>query len=668
MKNQNIKKIGAAAISSALVFGILTQNAPYSEAKKVSKQESVYANANADGSIKDVTVADWLQDSGLLNGTLIDNSELTDITNVKGDETFTQSDKSVKWNTSGQDIYYQGKTTKKLPVQVKITYTLDGKEMSAKEMLGKSGKMEMHVTYTNNSKVTKKINGEKRTIYTPFVMGTGMILSSEHFTDIEIDHGRVINDGTNNIVVGMGVPGLAKSLGADDDLSDKIPEEFTVTADTTDFTMGNTFTFGSSSLFNEMDLDDVDKLDDLEDKLNDLTDATDKLVDGSGELSENMSLFNDKMGDLKDSIKKYNKEGIKELTNGISTLAKGGSKLANGVKDYTAGVIDFSKGTKEYIKGADKIAKGNNDLYQAVKGLPSQIQSFDTGLKTYTSSVDKMGTTENVTQLKNGTKAVSDGITTVNQNLKELMTLHGQEQQLVAALKAQLTAQGADTSTINLLEQIVAGETQYITGLENSTNNESALKQGANSVSSGVSTIMDGLSTLSQNSSTLTNASGQLNKQVPELVANINKLKKGGETLTKNDKKLKTGANKLIKSSKKMKKSTNKLNNGIKTLNKGGKTLQKTTNTLVSGIEQLESASNKLNNGANTLSDGTNEFKDEGIEKINDVYEDDFKTLLDRLKAIVNAGKDYNNFSGIGNNMDGDVKFIIETEAVDNED
>lgn len=671
MKKKNVTQMARTALSGLLILGMVLGNTAYTEAKKVTKQESVYAIAGADGVITEITVADWLQDSGLVNGSIKDNSELTDITNVKGDESFSQSDSSVEWTLSGQDIYYQGRTTKELPVSMKISYTLDGVPMSPQDMPGKSGKLEMHVVYTNHSKQMKEIGGKKRAVYTPFIMITGMILPSDHFSNVSIDNGRVINDGSNNIVVGMGLPGLVESLGLDGDAADNIPAEFTVKAEVVDFSIGNTFTFGSPSLMNEIDLDDVESLDELEDKLDDLTDAAGKLVDGSDELADGMQTYDEKMGELKASIKKYNKEGVKEITKGIRTLAKGGTKLVGGVKEYTDGVTELANGTKSYVAGADQIAKGNSDLYAAVKGLPAQIKTFHTGLTTYTGNVDKMGAKENVTKLKAGTKAVSDGISSVNDAVKGLKGLQTQEKQLVAGLKAKLAAAGVADEEINTMigtmEQLLAGEDQYISGLDESTGADSTLKQGADAVAANVATVMDGLNTLSSNSSTLTDASGQLNTQVPVLVANIKKLKEGGETLTANDKKLNAGANKLIKAGKTMKKSVKKLNKGMSTLNKGGKSLGRSTEQLVSGISQLETASGKLVDGSDELAEGMAEFNKEGIKKLNEAYEDDFKTLLDRLKAIAEAGREYNNFSGIGNGMKGDVKFVIETEAVNKE-
>lgn len=661
---KKIKRIKQCTISALLVLSMIICNSSFVEAKKISKQESVYVNAGADGSVSKITVADWLQGSDAASGKISDSSTLQNITNVKGDETFTQNGEAVDWSGAGKDIYYQGESSQELPVDLHITYKLDGKEMTAQEMLGKSGKVEIHVSYTNKSKQTKVIDGEETTIYTPFVMVTGMILSSDHFEHIEVDNGRVVNDGDKNIVVGIGVPGMAESMDLDEDASDEIPEEFTVTADTTDFSMGNTFTYGSASFLNELDLDDVEELDDLEEKLSDLTDATGELVDGSDELSENMDLFSDKMGDMKDAVKTFRKDGVNKLAGGITTLAKGTPALVKGVNDYTSGVKSFAEGTTAYVDGAGKITKGCTQLYNSVKDLPSQMKTFDTGLKTYTGSVNQMGAESNVTSLKNGAKAVSDGVTTINTKLAELESSYA----TTDALIKQLEDSGADAATVAALKTVLQQQKAGIQALKESTGKESTLKKGAESVSSGVNTVMDGLHTLSSKSSQLTGVTAQLNTSLPTLVSSVKTLKEGGETLAKNNSTLKKSSKKLVTGGKTLKKSVKKVNSGVKSLNKGGKSLKKAANQLSSGVSQLDTASGKLSDGSQTLAEGMSEFNEEGIEKLNSVYEDDFKGFLDRLKEICNAGKAYKSFSGLHDSMDGEVKFIIETEAVEKED
>ena len=238
--NKKLKKTLQCTMCAVLSLGMVVCNSSFVEAKKIKKQESVYVNAAADGSVSKITVSDWLKGANETTGTINDISDLKNISNVKGDEAFKQNGKDVDWSGAGKDIYYQGESDEKLPVDMKITYKLDGKEIAAKDMLGKSGKVEIHVAYTNKSSRKKKIDGKETTIYTPFVMVTAMVLSSDHFENVEVDNARVVNDGDNQMIIGMGVPGMAENLDLSDDMADKIPSDFTVTADTKDFTIGNT--------------------------------------------------------------------------------------------------------------------------------------------------------------------------------------------------------------------------------------------------------------------------------------------------------------------------------------------------------------------------------------------------------------------------------------------
>ena len=652
--NKKLKKTLQCTMCAVLSFGMVVCNSSFVEAKKIKKQESVYVNAAADGSVSKITVSDWLKGANETTGTINDISDLKNISNVKGDETFKQNGKDVDWNGAGKDIYYQGESDEKLPVDMKITYKLDGKEIAAKDMLGKSGKVEIHVTYTNKSSRKKKIDGKETTIYTPFVMVTAMVLSSDHFENVEVDNARIVNDGDNQMIIGMGVPGMAENLDLSDDMADKIPSDFTVTADTKDFTIGNTFTYGSASLLNDLDLDDVDELDDLEEKLNDLTDASDKLVDGSDDLYDNLKLFDSKMGELNTSVKKFQKEGVNRLANGISTLAKGAPTLVKGVTDYANGVTTFAKGTTSYVDGAAKITNGCALLYKSVKDIPTQIQSFDTGLKTYTGSVDKLGSKQNVTALKSGAKAVSDGVTSLNTNLVSLEKTYETTDLLLKKLKAT----GADATTVATLEQVLAGQKQAIQAMKQATSTTGDLKVGAEKVSGSVATVMNSLDKLSANSSTLTEASTKLKTSMPTLVSSVKTLKEGGDTLAKNNKKLKSASKKLVKSGKTLKKK----------LDKGSKSLKSAAGKLSTGVGKLDTASGKLKDGSKKLADGMSEFNKDGIEKINDTYEDDVKGLIDRLKAVCEVGKDYKSFSGLHGSMNGEVKFVIETAAIEKED
>lgn len=160
--NKKLKKTLQCTMCAVLSFGMVVCNSSFVEAKKIKKQESVYVNAAADGSVSKITVSDWLKGANETTGTINDISDLKNISNVKGDETFKQNGKDVDWSGAGKDIYYQGESDEKLPVDMKITYKLDGKEIAAKDMLGKSGKVEIHVTYTNKSSRKKKLMVKKQ--------------------------------------------------------------------------------------------------------------------------------------------------------------------------------------------------------------------------------------------------------------------------------------------------------------------------------------------------------------------------------------------------------------------------------------------------------------------------------------------------------------------------
>ena len=665
-----IKKIGKVTACGILALGMVVCSCADAgtvvEAKKVSKQETVFVNAGADGSISEITVSDWLKNSGALSGTIEDSSNLADIKNVKGEESFTQNGSSVKWAASDQDIYYQGKSSGGLPVSLNISYSLDGEEMPAKDMVGKSGEVEIKVSYENKSKTEKKVDGKDIEVYTPFAMVTGIVLDNDKFSDVDIDNGKVVNEGDRSIVVGIGLPGLAESLDLDDEHADDIKSEFTVTANVEDFSMGNTFTFVSPSLLDELDLDDIEEIDDLEEKLDDLTDAAGKLVDGSEDMLDGMSTYADKMGELKTSVKEYQEDGVKKLTNGIAALSKNGPKLKKGTEAYTDGAAGLADGANAYVAGAKQIADGNIALYNAVKDMPSQLSAFDKGLRSYTSAIDQMGTKENVSQMKNGARALSTGVTTLNTTLGTLEESYANNEAALEAL-APLKDMGdpAVKQALEGLEQLTLQQKTAITQLKAATSEESELKKGADSLSAGVDTVMDGLSTLSGKSPELTGASTQINKNIPQLVSNIKKLKEGSATLKKSNTALTSGAKKLKKSGKTLRSSTKKLNQGMQSLQKGGQELNKATNKLVNGVVQLEDASGTLEEGSDKLHRNLKKFKKKGVQKLNDVYENDIQKMLDRLDAVISAGKDYKSYSGLGKGMDGDVKFVIETEAIE---
>ena len=286
-KNKKIVKTTAAGLAVMMAgTGVFGAGLPVRAAGQ-EKEETVYVKAQADGTVDRTIVSSWLKNEDGADQ-IEDVSELKDIKNVKGDETFTQNGKSITWQAAGNDIYYQGETDKELPVGVKVTYYLDGKEISPEELAGKSGKVRIRFDYTNKSRV-----GE---VYTPFLMATGVILPVENFTNVEAENGKVISDGSKHIVVGMGFPGLSESLKLSQSELTKefeVPEYFEITADAEDFALTMTATVATAADLGEYGLDHADSLDELQDSLRELSDASKELVDGSGELADGVKTLQD---------------------------------------------------------------------------------------------------------------------------------------------------------------------------------------------------------------------------------------------------------------------------------------------------------------------------------------------------------------------------------------
>lgn len=380
-KNRKIKRglTTSLAVGMSVMMGAVPVFAAgtSSDADAVYKEETVYVNADATGTTDEVTVSNWLKNSGSVSGSLTDASTLKDIKNVKGDETFKASGDALTWNTDGEDIYYQGTTDQDLPVSVKLTYYLDGKEIKPADLKGKSGHLKIQVDYTNKEKKTVSVDGKQEEVYTPFVMMTGMILPNETFSNVTIDNGKVISDGSKNIVVGFGMPGMKESLNLDESKTEDltIPESLCVEADVTDFTMSSTFTVALTDLLDDIDFDNIVDVDSLKSSLDELEDAalqlvsgSDTLADGAGTLADGVNSYTEGADTLNDAIQKYlGSNG--ELNGSVTEYVNGVNKVVKGVQDYTDGTNALADGVTAYIGGEQQLKEGAKGLLALSDGL-----------------------------------------------------------------------------------------------------------------------------------------------------------------------------------------------------------------------------------------------------------------------------------------------------------
>ena len=307
----------------------------------IGKEETVYIIADAVGKPQKTIVSEWLKNPQGKD-ILEDVSDLTDIENVKGDETFEQKGNALSWNANGKDIYYQGKTTKQAPVTEKISFFLDGKKISAEDIAGKSGKVAIRFDYTNHEK--------KGNIYVPFTVASGMLLD-DSFTNVEVTNGKVVSNGDKNMVFGIAMPGLKESLRVNEnDFSGgfSIPEYVEITADVKEFELDMTMTvvMGGSEFIGGRSID----LTEIDGKIEDLTDAMAKLEDGSGELSEGLLTLDGKMGEFSDGVNSLQggilayTDGAKTLADGIGALKGQSTTLISGVADLAASVRTLTDG------------------------------------------------------------------------------------------------------------------------------------------------------------------------------------------------------------------------------------------------------------------------------------------------------------------------------------
>ena len=531
-KNRKMKrKIAASvAVGMSVMMGVTPAFAASGTSDSdVYKEETVYVNAKASGKTDKVTVSNWLKNSGSVSGNLEDESILSDIKNVKGDEKYTADGDKLTWSTDSEDIYYQGTTDKKLPVSVKLKYYLDGKEMKPSELKGKSGHLKITVDYKNNEKKNVSVDGKDTEVYTPFVMMTGMILPNETYSNVTIDNGKIISDGNKNIVVGFGMPGLKDSLNLSSEETDKvtIPESLSIEADVKDFTMSSTYTVALSDMLDDVDMDSIVNVDDLQNALDDLEDAalqlvsgSDTLADGAGTLADGVNSYTEGVDTLNAGIQKYlGSNG--ELNGSVTEYVNGVNKVVKGVQDYTSGVNTLADGVSSYVDGEKQLAEGASQLTQLSTGL-KKVQSAIAKMEASTDGKGKDREDIKVasSELAAGTQALEDSLGT--KQVQALMAQVGsmvqtgneliaQTEQLESGMQKgvkepvtnivkeltvlQKELDGLNTQLTNLKTTCESKVTELNTAIDDYNNKVAAAKNVANTSSEKISQSIQALET-----------------------------------------------------------------------------------------------------------------------------------------------------------------------------
>ena len=360
-----LTKSVAATISALLLLGCAAP--AFAADATVEKKETSYLILNADGSVQEQVTSDWLHsDDGF--DAVTDESDLSDIQNLKSDVMPEQSGNTLKWTTDETDIYYQGKNSAQAPVGVSIEYTLDGKAVTADELKGQSGHLVATVKLTNNTGEEVTVNGKKRTVYTPFFTVAAAVLPSENFKNITTEHGLVESDSKTQVACYLAMPGMKEAVSdlfpdSFDKLDDLMLDTLTLEADVTDCTVP-TFLFAAAPSLSDLDLDEVS--DELGDTMDELTDAIDQLKDGSGALDDAVGTLVESLDTFASSYSQFD-AGVDSALNGTQTLANGTENLLENAQLLATKTGELSLGAIQLQNSTAQLAGVMNQ--QLVPGL-----------------------------------------------------------------------------------------------------------------------------------------------------------------------------------------------------------------------------------------------------------------------------------------------------------
>ena len=681
---------------------------------ETSKDETVYVLAGADGTVQKIIVSDWIKNA-MAADSLEDKTELSDIENIKGNESFTLGgDNSCVWDAQGNDIYYQGNIEKELPVQMSVCYTLDGQAIAPEALAGQSGHVTIRFDYQNMQYEEVLLDGKTEKIYVPFTMLTGMLLDTEVFRNVTISNGKLINDGDRIAVVGIAFPGLQEDLAISKEKLD-IPDYVEISADVENFEMGMTMTLATTELFGAIDSDKLD-LHELSDAMAELTDAMDQLMDGSSQLYDGLCTLLEKSGDLVSGINKL-AEGAAQLKAGAESLDSGAAQLQAGAAQLSSGLNTLNANSSSLNGGARQVfssllSMANTQLSEAGLSVPAlTIDNYASVLDGVIASLDDtavyQAALEQVTATVNAnrgmieekvteavqaqggaevsaqvTAAVQETVTqAVHENEAKFraaviqQTLGMTVEEYKAAIEAGLVTQEQQDAVNAAVEAAMQAEidarmqreeiqaqinavTQQTVGEQMQSDEIQALIASNTElqVQQAISEAMSSDAVQAQLSAAAEGAKSVI--ALKSSLDSYNAFYLGLITYTSGVSSAAAGANELKTGADALKAGTSELSAGAAELLQGIQTMKDSAPALVDWITQLR-------DGSMELSDGLKQFNEEGIQKLIEAVDGDLDGLSNRIRVTADVAKHYTSFSGISEDMDGDVKFIYKTDSIE---
>lgn len=508
--NHTVKVVGSVLLSAVMAGSMMpvTVFAQSNDENPTEKTETVYSVLNSDGSISDTIVSSWLHDEDGINN-IKETLNLTDVKNIKSNEKPSKDGNTYTWNAKGNDVYYEGTATKQLPVSVKIRYELDGQEMSAKDMEGKSGHLKLMISFTNNYSEVKNINGKSIVVHPSYLAGGMLNMSTGKFSNVKCESGKIVNDGTNEMLAFANIPGLnetLKSAGLDKVNNQLgISDDVTVEADVNDFDLGSIMVGMTNEIDLASELGEIGSVSELTDGIDQLIEADDQLIDGSKQLYDGTTQLKEQATPLtgsSDQVRQLSagaiqlNDGVKALQTGITQYTAGASAINEGVNQLYAipqGAAKISEGittykTESLVSGIDTLSAGLDQLRQQVKtnlkkadtkAMLDQLGEAQSGIDTLNNILDKDSNVVGAMQTAiNNVQDTIDNLPELQKNLQaaELAVSNDSQANITAYNHNKDVVEKADQNVKDAKEKTIASIEASITALENA---KKALQQSA---------------------------------------------------------------------------------------------------------------------------------------------------------------------------------------------
>lgn len=456
--SHTVKVVGSVVLSAVMAGSMMpvTVFAQSNDENPTEKTETVYSVLNSDGSISDTIVSSWLHDEDGINN-IKETLNLTDVKNIKSNEKPSKDGNTYTWNAKGNDVYYEGTATKQLPVSVKIRYELDGQEISANDIQGKSGHLKLTISFTNNYSEVKNINGKSIVIHPSYLAGGMLNMSTGKFSNVKCESGKIVNDGTNEMLAFANIPGLnetLKSAGLDKVNNQLgISDNVTVEADVNDFDLGSIMVGMTNEIDLASELGDIGSVSELTDGIDQLIEADNQLIDGSKQLYDGTTQLKEQAAPLTGS------------SDQVRQLSAGAIQLNDGVKALQTGLT-------AYTNGVDTLAAGSQQLY----GIPQGVSQIQTGVSGNLGQ-GKTNLLDGATQLNEGLKQLEAQVNAITPG--QLETMQNQVSTSINTLKGMKTLLGSDVQTLTTLQSTLGEATKTLDILANSKTGELTQKIGA---------------------------------------------------------------------------------------------------------------------------------------------------------------------------------------------